>query len=165
MGTKFKCPQCGGNYFGSSGRPGTPDFTGFCHGSATNPRCGYTWNRSDEAVEKKCFVDTLGLCFDVDACTLSIGDADVCLTHDTVEYLEHILQQVKSKSLPPVQEVPKFIYRTPEISYTDLKFTAEVRRTLQLFLDELNKELVSRNLKACLIDTAGFIEMRELEYI
>lgn len=53
---EFKCPQCGGNYFGSSGDRAQ---FGHCHGSKLKAGCGFTWNRDSKEMEGKCFPDTL----------------------------------------------------------------------------------------------------------
>jgi len=57
MSNKFKCPQCGGWQFGSSGHP-DKTMLGHCHGSNLSGGCGYIWNRGDIEAEKKCFPDT-----------------------------------------------------------------------------------------------------------
>lgn len=55
----------------------------------------------------------------------------------------------------------QIVYRTPELEYVDMYFYSEIRERLLKFLELLNKELVAQGMKAVLVDTVGFIEVRK----
>jgi len=52
MKLKFRCPQCGGSYFGTS-NAGNINSTGHCHTYLPDgKRCNYTWIRNEETDAK-----------------------------------------------------------------------------------------------------------------
>lgn len=44
INTKFICPKCKSNYFGSSGEPEKGTLTRYCHGYG----CSFTFNEKDD---------------------------------------------------------------------------------------------------------------------